>query len=142
MKNLLKLAVIAVIIVAFNACGSKTNSPEGVAEKWAGHFYKKEFAEAKKLSTEETQKNLDQFEQFSAQGGDQAKKDVKVENMKCVVTGENAACTYLADGKEEKIDLVQKDGKWLVNMSKEAMTGGTTTPEPPADSTQTTEAPK
>lgn len=137
MKNLLKLAVVAVIIVAINACGSKTDTPEAVAEKFLTHLNKKEYAEAKKLGTEQTSQWVDMMESFSSIGGEQEQKEAKIENIKCDTKEETSTCTYLSDGKEEKIELVKKDGKWLVDMKKE---GGETPPvDEPVDSTATTE---
>jgi hypothetical protein len=136
MKNLLKLAVVAVIIFAINACGSKTDTPEAVAEKFLGHLNKKEYADAKKLGTEQTQQMIDMMESFGSVGGDQEKKDVKVENMKCTTDADKSSCTYTSEGKEEKIELVKKDGKWLVDMKKEG-TGETPPTEPATDSTAT-----
>jgi hypothetical protein len=139
MKNLLKLAVLAVVILAINACGSKTDTPEAVAEKFLNHLNKKEYAKAKELGTDQTKEYLATLESFDSFGGDQAKKEVKIENMKCTTTDDKANCTYLGDGKEETIDLVKKDGKWLVDMKKEA--NDTTMPEEPAqDTTATTPA--
>jgi hypothetical protein len=137
MKNLLKLAVVAVIIVAMNACGSKTDTPEAVAEKFLNHLNKKEYAEAKKLGTENTSQWVDMMESFSSIGGDQEQKEAKIENIKCDTKEDVSTCTYLSDGKEEKLNLVKKDGKWLVDMKKE----GTENPpeDVPADSTATTE---
>lgn len=142
MKNLLKLAVVAVVIVAMNACGGKTDTPEGVADQWLKHFYKKEFAEAKKISTENTIASLEAFDKNM--GATMEAKEVKIENMKCEVTGDNAVCTCLVDGTEDKIDLEKKDGKWLVNRKKEDMNpGGEPMPtgdeEMPADTTAVAE---
>jgi hypothetical protein len=123
MKNLVKLAVVAVVIFAINACGGKTDTPEGVAEQWLKHFYKKEFAEAKKISTESTVSSLDAFDKNM--GGTMEAKEVTIENMKCEVTGDNAVCTCTVDGNEDTIDLEKKDGKWLVNRKKEDMNPGT-----------------
>jgi hypothetical protein len=136
MKNFLKLAVVAIIIVAFNACGSKTDTPEGVAEKFLNHMAKKEYAEAKKLGTEQTGQWVDMMESFGQIGGTEGEqKETKVENLKCDTKEDKSSCTYTTDGKEEKIDLIKKDGKWLVDMKKE---GGENPPtDVPVDSTAT-----
>lgn len=136
MKNLLKLAVLAIAIVAINACGSKSDTPEAVAETFLNHLNKKEYAKAKELGTEGTKEYIATLESFESFGGDQEKKEVKIENMKCTTNEDKANCTYLGDGKEEKIDLVKTDGKWLVDMKKEA--NEPAPEEPVADSTATT----
>ena len=137
MKKYVKFAVLAVAILAINACGGKKESPEAVAEKFLNHLNKKEYAEAKKLGTEQTGQMIDMMESFSSIGGAETKKEAKIESLKCETKDDKSACTYTSDGKEEKVDLVKKDGKWLVDMKKEG-TGDQTTP--PADSTGT--APK
>lgn len=137
MKNLLKLAVLAIVIVAFNACGSKTDTPEAVAEKFLNHLNKKEYAEAKKMGTEQTGQMIDMMESFSSMGAEDTKKEVKIENMKCTTTEDKSNCTYTSDGKEDKIDLVKKDGKWLVDMKKEG--GDNPPPTDPNDTTATTQ---
>jgi hypothetical protein len=44
----------------------------------------------------------------------------KIENLACEVDGDKAVCTYNLEGEEEdKLELVKKDGKWLVDMKKE-----------------------
>ncbi len=131
MKKLFSLVIAAIVVVAFASCGNKANTPEAVAEKYLNHLNKKEFDEAKKLATEETGQMLDMMKSFSGVGGTQEVKEVKIENMKCETTEDKSVCKYNADGKEETLNLVKKDGKWLVEQKKEG--AGETTP--PTDST-------
>lgn len=136
MKNMFKLAIIAVIVVAINACGGKKDTPEAVAEKFLNHLNKKEYAEAKKLGTEQTGQMIDMMESFSTIGGaTEEKKESKIENLKCDTKEDKSTCTYTADGKEEKIDLVKKDGKWLVDMKKEGSGEPAPTNEPDTNAT-------
>lgn len=132
MKKLFKLAVIAIAVISFNACKS-TDTPDKVAEKFLNHLNKKEFAEAKKIATTESAAMIDMQESFSKMGGEQT-KEAKIENMKCKEEGEKATCEYTKDGEAEKLDLVKKDGKWLVDMKKESPDMNT---EPATDSTAT-----
>jgi hypothetical protein len=137
MKKLFSLVIVAIVIVAVSACGNKKNTPEAVAEKFLGHLNKKEYAEAKKMGTENTKQMLDMMESFSGAAGAKTTeaKDVKIENLKCDTQAEKSKCTYTAEGKEQTIDLVKQDGNWLVDMKKEG-TGDQTNPTtPPADST-------
>ncbi|MCK9611474.1 MAG: hypothetical protein PHR81_02885 [Bacteroidales bacterium] len=119
MKKVLSLVIAAIVVVAISSCGGKKDTPEAVAEKYLNHLNKKEFAEAKKLATEETGQMLDMMQSFSGVGGAQEVKEVKIENLKCETTEDKSACKYTADGKEETLDLVKKDGKWLVEQKKE-----------------------
>lgn len=113
MKTLAKVLGVLVVLAMFASCAKK--GPEQVAEKFLTHLNKLEFAEAKKYATESTQKMLDLLSQFP----NQEAKEVKIENLKCTEEGDKARCTYTVDGKEESIDLVKVDGKWLVDMQKE-----------------------
>ncbi|MEI6853551.1 MAG: hypothetical protein WCL06_11935, partial [Bacteroidota bacterium] len=134
MKKLFSLVIVAIVIVAVSACGGKKNTPEAVAEKFLGHLNKKEYAEAKKLGTENTKQMLDMMESFSGMDKKAEVKDVKIENLKCETTEDKAKCTYTAEAKEETIDLVKQDGNWLVDMKKEG-NGETPPTTPTTDST-------
>lgn len=134
MKKLFSLVIVAIVIVAVSACGNKSNSPEAVAEKFLNHLNKKEYAEAKKLGTEQTKQMLDMMESFSGMGNKTEAKEVKIENLKCETTEDKAKCTYTAEGKNETIDLVKQDGNWLVDMKKEG-TGDETPTEPTTEDT-------
>ena len=136
MKKLFSLVIVAIVIVAVSACGGKKNTPEAVAEKFLGHLNKKEYAEAKKLGTENTKQMLDMMESFSGMDKDKKAevKDVKIENLKCETTDDKAKCTYTAEAKEETINLVKQDGNWLVDMKKEG-NGETPPTTAPTDST-------
>jgi hypothetical protein len=135
MKKLLTLAIIALAVITINACKS-SDSADKVAQKFLDHINKKEFTDAKKLATPESAASIDMLESFSKMGGDQA-KEAKVEGLKCKEDGEKAACDYTENGEAKKIDLVKKDGKWLVEMKKESpdMTEPTTDTTAVADTT-------
>ena len=132
MKKLLTLVVIAIAIISLNAC-KHADTPEKVAEKFLKHINKKEFTDAKKLATDSSAASIDMLESFSKMGGDQAKES-KIENLKCTENGNKATCNYNENGEAKKLDLVKKDGKWLVEMKKESPDMSTT--EPVADSTK------
>lgn len=130
MKNLFKLAVILLGVIAFNACNSGGGTPEAVAETFLNHLNKKEYADAKKLGTENTVKMLETLETFAAMGdeadteAEAETEEFKIEEISSEIDGDNAVCTYkTSDGKEDKIELVKQDGKWLVDMKKEGMGG-------------------
>lgn len=117
MKKLLTLAVVALAVITMNAC-KNSDTPDKVAEKFLGHINKKEFAEAKKLATPESAASIDMLESLGKMGGEQT-KDTKIENIKCKEDGDKAACDYSENGEAKKLDLIKKDGKWLVEMKKE-----------------------
>ncbi len=158
MKKVIKFAVVILAVIAFNAC-KNAGKPEDVAEKFYKHLAKLEYDDAKAIGTEATGKMLDMMKSMTSVGGDEAKKqmeeakkaEIKIENMKCDVKEDKAICTFKAtvagkEAKEEKLNLLKKDGKWLVDMKKEDSMGGGSTPPPaettPADSTQAAPATK
>lgn len=129
MKKLFSLVMAAIVVIAFASCGDKGNTPEAVATKYLNHLNKKEFDEAKKIATEETGQMLDMMKSFSGVGGaTEEVKEIKIENLKCETTEEASVCKYTADGKEDVLNLVKKEGKWLVDQKKEG-TGEETVPE-------------
>jgi len=134
MKKLLTFAVIALAVITMNACKS-SDAPDKVAEKFLNHIAKKEFADAKKLATPESASSIDMLESFSKMGGDQA-KETTIKDVKCKEDGDKAACDYTENAEAKKIDLVKKDGKWLVEMKKESPDMNTTEPTT-TDSTAT-----
>jgi hypothetical protein len=112
------LLVILVLMSTLNAC-KNLETPDKVASKFLDHISKKEFSEAKKLATSESATMIDMQESFSKMGG-VATKEAKIKNMMCKEEGEKATCDYTKDGEAEKLDLIKKDGKWLVDMKKES----------------------
>ncbi len=118
-KNFLNLVVVFLAVVALNACKS-TEGPEAVAEKYLKHVANQDWDAAKKLGTESTVQMLEMTEGMMAEfGGEATKADVKIEDMKCTVDGDEANCTFKQNGEADKLDLVKVDGKWLVDQKKE-----------------------
>lgn len=119
MKKVMNIVMAAFVVFAMASCGGGANTPEKVTEKFLSHLNKKEYAEAKKLGTEATGQYIDMIASLGDLGGAEEVKEPKIENIKCTEEAETAKCTYTSDGKEESLDLVKKDGKWLVDMKKE-----------------------
>lgn len=100
----------------------KKNSPEYVSQAFLQHIQKLEFEEAKKYATEDTKMMLTFIANITKLVPDSQQiptkqTDVIIQN--CVVQGETAQCSYTANGKEQVIDLIKQDKKWLVDMKKE-----------------------
>jgi len=155
MKNLLKLGLVLLVIVTLGACKGG-DKPENVAKEFLTALNKLDYDKAKTFGNEETGKMVDMIKMFSGNTDEaklaEAKK--KAENVKIEITstemvGDTAAvCQYKVSGiegqdaKEDKIDLIKKEGKWLVNWKKEGM-GGEPAAEPatePATDTTATVA--
>lgn len=134
-KLLFSLAFVAFAAMTIVSCGSKSD-PKSVATSFLTARNKMDYENAKKFGTPETGKMLDMLASFSSMVPDSVKnltKDAKVEikgepkieGDKCTVV---ATSTIGGDAKDETITLVKKDGKWLVNMSKDDMGAGADAP--------------
>ena len=126
-----KLRIIFALLplLAFAAC-SGGGGPEVVAEKFIKAVYTADFEGAKQYCTDETKQTIDFIAAFAAEKKDEMKKaDVTIEQKSVVVAGdENSAEVTLivhgsldldkgevVDAKEEKLQVVKVDGKWLVD---------------------------
>jgi len=128
MKKLipLKKSTLVLFVVLFATLFStsfylfsvKTNNPpEKVARKFLIHLNKKEYAEAKKLATEETTQMISFMEQFPSD--DEPIRSVNIEYMKCSIDENKATCRYILDDKYDTIILLKQNDEWKVHMPKE-----------------------
>jgi len=130
-KILFSLAFVAFAAMAIVSCGGKSD-PKSVAISFLEARNKMDYKTAKKYGTPETGKMLEMLESFSSMVPDSVKNLSK--NSKVVIKGEpkieGDKCTLVAtntiggESKDENVTLVKKDGKWLVNMSKDDNGGG------------------
>lgn len=119
----------ALVIAALFMVSCNKNSPKDVADKWLTSFYHMDYEEAKKVSTDETKGIVNTFQELTRSLADSSKQEmkkiqVKIKDVK--EDGDKAVVTYTTseeDTKEQKIDLIKKDGKWLVQFSKNDMMG-------------------
>lgn len=90
-----------------------------------------DYETAKKVSTDDTKQLISQLQQLTGMISDSSKAEMKkitvtVKDVK--ENGDKAEAKYsLSDspGKDQTINLVKKDGKWLVQFSKnDQMSGG------------------
>ena len=126
-----KLRIIFALLplLAFAAC-SGGGGPEVVAEKFIKAVYTADFEGAKQYCTDETKQTIDFIAAFAAEKKDEMKNaDVTIEQKSVVVAeDENSAEVTLivhgsldldkgevVDAKEEKLQVVKVDGKWLVD---------------------------
>jgi hypothetical protein len=142
MKKLLNLGLVLLVIFTIGACKGG-DKPENVAKEFLTALNKLDYEKAKTFGNEETGKMVDMIKMFSGNTDEaklaEAKKkseNVKIEITNTEMVGDSAAvCQYKVSGiegqdaKEDKIDLIKKEGKWMVNWKKEGM-GGEPAPEP------------
>ncbi|MFH0894789.1 MAG: hypothetical protein V2A54_10165 [Bacteroidota bacterium] len=136
MKKILKsLTVLVIAAVAFASCGS-SSSPKATAEKFLNHIQKKEYAEAKKLATKESEATIDMMASFGSMGGEQ--KEAKIEMKDEKIDGDKATVNYVENGENKTLSLVKVDGDWKVDMKKETPPVNDT----PADTTASADTTK
>ena len=115
MKNLFKLAVVALVAISMNAC-KNAETADKVAEKFLTSIEKKDFAAAKALATPESQAIFDmKFSKDNAKGG----KEGVIAGIKCKETDTTATCDYTKDGDPNTLNLSKRGGKWMVDVKKE-----------------------
>jgi hypothetical protein len=119
MKKCTCFALMLMATAMLNSCGGSADKPEVVAEKFLNHLGKKEFAEAKKLATKESAAAIDMMESLTKTDASDTKAKM-IEKVSCKEDGDKASCSYNEDGDSKTLDLVKKDGKWLVEMKKES----------------------
>lgn len=138
------LGILAIAIAGFTLQSCKTDAnagPKAAAESFLNHMKNGEYEKAKEFGTEGTDKMMDMLTAFSSMMPDSMKEaakkatitlgDIKVEGEKATV----AFSSSDAPGQTENIDMIMKDGKWLVDMKMPeapAAPEGTEMPEAPA----------
>lgn len=144
------LSFAAVIVAAITLISCSSNTPKNVAHKFLTSFYQMDFEAAKKVSTEDTKKMLEMFQQLTPMMADSTKqqlKKIKVDIKDVKNEGaDKATVTYITtdNPKEQTLHLVKQNGKWLAQFSKQdQMTNDAPPPsdQPMSDTTlPTTEA--
>lgn len=119
------------MLISLTIACKKNLSVEETAQQWVELFYNSEFNKAKLLSTQITKNLIDTIamelldeEEIIA---------FQIIDMKCVVKGDSAICSYLykedlegSEAFEEKIHLINTENQWLVD---EPLTGEPLTDE-------------
>ncbi len=126
MKRIVKIISIITVVLMLFACSK--NKPDKVAKAFLSSLYKMEYDSAKTLCTNESfgyieyKKLIDSYV-TSIESTPTDKIIIDITETK--VEGNNAECKYKISGvpdlpKEvQTIDLIKKDGKWLVDLHAE-----------------------
>jgi len=114
----------AIIALAFTLVSCNTNSPKSVATQFLTDFYHMDFDAAKKVSTDDTKKMLDMFQQLETMMADSTKqqlKKIKVDVKDVKIDGDKATANYVTsdNAKAQTLHLVKQNGKWLAQWSKQ-----------------------
>ncbi|HPI54066.1 MAG TPA: DUF4878 domain-containing protein [Chitinophagaceae bacterium] len=132
-KLVLSIVVVALAAFTFVSCGSKSD-PKSVATSFLNARNSLDYETAKKFGTPETGKMIDMMASFSSMIPDSMKnesKKIKVEIKDVKEEGDKATVTYSESIKpgDQTLNLIKKDGKWLVNMTKDDMGPGASSEE-------------
>lgn len=143
MKRLIPALVIA-CMAAITLAGCSSNSPKPVAEKFLVSFWHMDYKGAKPYADSATIQLIEMLETMSTNMPDSDKQNAKkvvvtVKDEK-MINDSSAVVTYTtSEIKEEKtLRLVKKNGKWLVNLTKND--SAMDEPEQQPDTTQTIES--
>ncbi|HXS38161.1 MAG TPA: hypothetical protein VN721_15775 [Flavipsychrobacter sp.] len=140
MKRLLSYATLALILsIAMVSCN--TNSPKAVANKFLTSFYHMDFDAARKVSTDDTKKMLDMWQQLTPMIPDSAKqtlKKTKVTIKDVKEQGDTATVTYVTSDnpKDQPLHLVKQKGQWLVQWTKQDQMNGAGDENQPSEGDQ------
>jgi ketosteroid isomerase-like protein len=117
MKKIINILLVATIAIAVTSC--KKSGPENVAKDFVMALDSKDYDKAKSFGTEDTKAMVDLIKNLAGMTP-ATDKHAKIDKMDCKVDGDKGVCTYCctAEGQDDKVDVVRKDGKWLVDMKK------------------------
>lgn len=131
MKNVLRLMALAIVAVAFAACGSK-NTPEGATEKFLKSYQKGDYAaviDQMHFSKEMSKEEKDGLVQmFSAKDAPEVAKkggvaSFEIKETELAEDGQSAKVNYTityGDGstKDDDQKVLLIDGKWVIDSGK------------------------
>lgn len=133
MKKMFRLMAMAIVVMAFAACGSKSATPENAADAFLKDYQKGKYAalvEQMHFSDAVTREQKDQFAQLiEAKVGPEVEKKGGIAAYEIVETvvaedGQSAKVKYnIIYGDEskdenEQLNLVLVDGKWMIDGGK------------------------
>lgn len=122
-KIFLSLSAVVLMSLVLFSCSSKSD-PKDVARNFLNALTQMDYEGAKKYGTPETGKMLEMLNSFATMLPDSAKanaRKIKIEIKDAKTEGDKCSITYRNSEKQsdQVLTLVKKDGKWLVDMSKD-----------------------
>ena len=117
------------LIVVIFACNGR-NKPNKVAKAFLTTLYSMEYDSAKTYCTPESYgyiEYLKLLDNFTNTTEEKPNKNINIDIIDTKVSGDNAECKYKITGiqedenKEQTINLIKKDGKWLIDLHAENM---------------------
>ena len=117
MNRFFKTAFVLASFLLILGCGG--NSPKSVAQKWQKAILAEDLKTANELSTEKTKAlNALLISFTSNKSNEDAQKFGKATFDVETINGDKAVVTDSKSEDNYKIELIKKDGKWLVDISK------------------------
>jgi multidrug efflux pump subunit AcrB len=122
MKKYLLFIAQVVFVLVLSSCNS--NTPKAAAEKFLNGIYQLDYNAAKQVSTEDTKKMLDMYEQFTQNLPDSNKmqfRKIKIDIKSVKEEKESATITYITSDNphEQTLHLIKQNEKWLAHWTKE-----------------------
>lgn len=97
------------------------DGPEIVTRKFANHFAAAEYQQATQYGTESTIQLLEMMESLASVGFYLPEEEdivtITDDDITCKITGETAVCSYLEYGEQIELNLLKRDGKWLIDIA-------------------------
>ncbi|MFN3940420.1 MAG: hypothetical protein ACK4IY_07515, partial [Chitinophagales bacterium] len=124
MKKFLLPAMILGLIITITSCTN--NNPEKTVSDFLDAINERNWEEAKKLSTTDSESMIDMLKGFSEMVPDSAITKIKYEILKekTTINGDNASVfSRDENGNEMEYKVVKVDNVWKVNFSIEAVMG-------------------
>jgi len=130
-----KISLLLLSITFLCSCSvfKKAQPPEKVAKDFFYYFNNFEYDKAKELATENTKKMITFIANLQKLGGGNKLllSDNKTDLLKTEIIKKEAILTYkTVTGGEQKVYLMKKKGKWLVDLRKEPQNQDSTRVKP------------
>ncbi len=120
MKSIKFLWIILLISMILQSCKSE-ESPETITRKFANHFAAAEYLQATQYGTESTVELLEMMESLASVGFYLPEEEdivtITDDDVTCKINGETALCSYLEYGEPIELELIKRDGKWLIDIA-------------------------
>ncbi len=124
MKYVLNLCLAAILFFSLASCSN--NKPETAAIRFMEAMFDGDFEKAKEYASTDTKSMLSMMESFGVKDQfEDMSDDLSFKVIKTEIKDDRAICTLEMneDGEKEEmpINLIKKEGEWLVDMDKEDM---------------------
>jgi hypothetical protein len=125
MKRIDIFWLVVLFGTVLHSCKSEED-PETVTRKFANHFAAAEYQQATQYGTESTIQLLEMMESLASVGFYLPEEEdivtITEDDITCQINGESAICSYLEYGEQIDLNLVKREGKWLIDIALDDFT--------------------